>query len=855
MVRRFPETARPVTDDGGEIHLKPRLAQLLQAIGLDIVYERGAGDHLYYRDGVGREIEVLDMVGGYGSLLLGHSHPVLVAEAQRLLACGRPIHAQGSIREFGERLARELSKRAGGGYRVVFANSGAEAVEAAMKHALLETGGRTFVALENAFHGKTLGAVQLTADEEYRGSFALSGLSVVRVRRNDLGSLDAAFTGAKGLAGFVFEPVQGEGGVWPLDSSFLRRAAELCAARRIPLIADECQTGMGRTGTFLASEALGVRPDYVILSKTLGGGLAKLAALLVGKQRYRDSFDLTHSSTFADDDFSCALGLKTLELIDQSVLERCREKGKLFLARLHRLHVQYPDVIAEVRGRGLLIGLEFRPLTQSPSSLVRFLSSQDLLVLVVAGYLLHAHRIRVAPALSRRSTLRLEPSALVSEDAIEQVCSALEDVCLRLQTHDVEALTCMLSDVPTQGLRFGPTLFASVPARARRPRAPLFPGRLDGRPFVLNEKRFRQHERCPPPVRVGWLCHFIDDGDFTALEPLLANLPVDRRAACLDRFAAFARPVVLNPVDIRSRLGNTARLYPILLPVTSRWMKHWIDTRQLAIPQELVQQGLDVARSLGCGTVSLGQYTSIVTLNGRSLAAGDIGITTGNSYTVALAIQALERANRERGADPADFVLGVAGALGNVGRTCAQMLAPHYRRVLLAGSNKPGSRQRLQELARRIPGAEAATDLAVLASADVVVAAMNAVDAPLGPEHFAPGALVCDLSVPASTWPDLGALRPDLLIIKGGTVRLPFAEDLEIPGFPLPPGHTFGCMAEGLLLGWEGLNDTSFTGSVRPGQVRRIEAMAHRHGFELSDYKRRCVFGSQENEVLHGRLG
>src|SRR5258708_2836595 len=138
MDRRFSATARAAArDNDGEIHLKPRLARLLQAIGLDIVYERGAGDHLYYRDELGLEVEVLDLVGGYGSLLLGHSHPVLVTEAQRLLAEGRPMHAQGSVREYGERLARELSRRAGGGFRVVFANSGAEAVEAAMKHALL----------------------------------------------------------------------------------------------------------------------------------------------------------------------------------------------------------------------------------------------------------------------------------------------------------------------------------------------------------------------------------------------------------------------------------------------------------------------------------------------------------------------------------------------------------------------------------------------------------------------------------------------------------------------------------------------------------------------------------------------
>ena len=114
---------------------------------------------------------MLDLVGGYGSLLFGHHHPVLVREAQRLLAEGRPIHSQGSRHALAGRLARELSTRAGGDYRVVFGNSGAEAVEAAMKHAMLETGSRTFIALARGFHGKTMGAVQLTASQDYREPF------------------------------------------------------------------------------------------------------------------------------------------------------------------------------------------------------------------------------------------------------------------------------------------------------------------------------------------------------------------------------------------------------------------------------------------------------------------------------------------------------------------------------------------------------------------------------------------------------------------------------------------------------------------------------------------------------------
>jgi acetylornithine/succinyldiaminopimelate/putrescine aminotransferase len=119
----------------------------------------------------------------------------------------------------------------------------------------------------------------------------------------------------------------------------------------VPLIADECQTGLGRTGAFLAVEALGVRPDYIILSKALGGGLAKISALLVDRARYRDEFDLKHTSTYAEDDFSCAIALKTLDLIDDAVLETCRAKGGRLLEGLRELAKRFPGVIAGCRAR------------------------------------------------------------------------------------------------------------------------------------------------------------------------------------------------------------------------------------------------------------------------------------------------------------------------------------------------------------------------------------------------------------------------------------------------------------------------------------------------------------------------
>ena len=795
---------------------RPGLFALLRAFRLDVAYERGDGCHLYYRDDRDRTVEVLDLVGGYGSLLVGHSHPELVAEARRLLAAQVPMHAQGSVSEAGQRLADELARRARGDFSLVLANSGAEAVEAALKHAMLETGGRTVVALEGAFHGKTLGAVQLTANPTFREPFRLDGLVVRRVRPNDIDHLRAGVTDARDLMGCIFEPVQGEGGVRPLDAAFVRQMAALCRERGVPLIADECQTGVGRTGTFLASEWLGVEPDYVILSKGLGGGLAKIAAVLIRRSRYREAFDLLHTSTYAADEVSTSLALRALDLVDDALMEQCRDAGELLQGGLRALAHQYPDVIADVRGRGLLIGVEFRPLPQSASVFLRCLSAQSTLLFVLAGYLLHRHRIRVAPTLSDPFTLRLEPSALIGHDTVDVILDALENVCRRLRHADSPALIeCLVDHQPA----------------LRAARMPLL---FDGAPVAYDSARFRLRQGRVPDARVAWLFHLVTAEDIVAIDPAFARVAPDEREVYLDALADQAAPVVMSAVDIRSRTGEAVRVYPILLPVTSCWMKHAIDRRAFRRPRSLIARGLDTARRLGCAVVSLGQYTSIVTRSGAALRARGAPVTTGNSYAVALTAEALERARGDAGADPGR-VLAVVGALGNVGSGVARLLGPGYRRTILLGSDRPGTRARLEGMARRIGNGEVATDPAALRDADTVVSAVSATTPVLGPEHFAPGAVVCDVSVPASVRPGTGRARADLRLLRGGIARLPNGEDLEIAGFHLAPGQVYACLAEGMLLGLDGARDATLTGPITAERVHRMAALAHRHGFQLAE--------------------
>ncbi|MFN0199659.1 MAG: aminotransferase class III-fold pyridoxal phosphate-dependent enzyme [Planctomycetaceae bacterium] len=795
---------------------KPGLQRWLELLGIDVAYHRAQGDFVYTRDAAGSEIEVLDLVGGYGTLLLGHAHPALLTHARGLLSDGFLNHAQGSNSPTAARLADELSRRARGDYVAVFANSGTEAVEAAMKHAMLQTGSRTFLALEGGFHGKTLGAVQLTANRTYREPFAVEGIDVVRVRPNDISHLESSVAHAERIAGFLFEPVQGEGGVRPLTSEFLSRAVELASGKNFPLIADECQTGLGRTGEFLACHARGIQPDYVILSKALGGGLAKISALLIDRRQYIADFDLLHSSTFAGDEFSLALAMKTLELLDEATIDGCRRQGAKLKSRLCDVQQRHPTIIADVRGEGLMLGVEFQRQSDSKCFTQRYLAEREFLGPIIASYLLNAHRIRIAPTLSDPLTLRIQPSAFVADAVLERIIAALDDVCDRLARYDIAGLTRFMSTSPMSDAAL-PTVLTT-----KSPIIYLKPARDESRSVSKSERR------------AAWLFHLVDGADLPHLDPELSGLTSAARERLLETFAPLAEPIALPSTAIRSRTGTIVRLQPIVLPVTSSWMKRSLHEKQHPA-RGLVQRGVDVAAALGCEVVSLGQFTSIVTRGGRTLTATNIAITTGNSFTTALVMQAIRQSMSERDVLPATLTLAILGATGNIGRLCAEMLGHEFGSVILVGSWSASSCSQLREIAGGIPDAIPSHSLADVGQADVVLCATNSVHPLLGPEHFAPGAIVCDVSIPSIIKPETAKHRPDLTLIDGAVVRLPGDEDLQIPGLPLARGLTYGCMAEGLLLALEGIRDTSFTGTLCRENIPLIAQWGTRHGFELAD--------------------
>jgi acetylornithine/succinyldiaminopimelate/putrescine aminotransferase/predicted amino acid dehydrogenase len=788
---------------------RPGLARLLSAIGLDVVYERGQGDTLWLRR-EGRLVPILDLVGGYGANLFGHHHPDLVAVARRCFDEQVPFQAQASVRPGAARLAEALGRRVGDCV-VILTNSGTETIEAALKHAILERRRSTFWAVRGAFHGKTLGSIQLTWS--YRGPYEGLGPRVRFLDPHDPRDWADAARDIADVAAIVLEPVAGEGGIRPLPAPFVEWVRTTCAAAGVPLIADEVQSGMGRTGAFLASERLGLEPDYVCLAKSLGGGIAKIGALLIRRRRFVEEFSVKHTSTFAEDEYGCAIALEALRVLDRDdVLARCRARGEFLIDALRRVQARFPDQVKEVRGLGLMVGFELFDRADAKSYTLRLLSRQDCLGYVAAAYLLHAHDIRVAPSLGDPCTLRLEPSAYVSEEALSRFVRAAEDLCAVLRAENVARLI---------GHTVGSTPSATTDYSAGR------------RPDVQEEPR--------TPRRVAFIGHLLLDEHMMLVDPSYQAFGKERLEQYLDRAAKIVDPIVFDRLNVRSTTGDDVHLSFIGLVIPSRHFTHAMRERESLWLTEKIEMAVRIAREAGCGVVGFGGYTSIVTGSCRRVRTNGIALTTGNSLTVGMGVEALRTAAREQGIELRSSRLAILGATGNIASTYAALMAPEVREIVLV-VRKLGS-SRLHALLAGLRAAAPATrvrvvdDLAALADCSLIVAASSTPEPLIFPEHIGPGPVaICDISLPSNVADAVRLECPNVLVVQGGVVRLPRDDHFSIAGIPLAPGHVYACMAETLLMGLEGSTQGSI-GPVTVDGVRRAVAMADKHGFALADIR------------------
>jgi ornithine--oxo-acid transaminase len=353
---------QPVRADAYTDHVNPQWVKLLSLLEMNVTYERCAGSELFTNDGR----RITDFLSGYCVHNVGHNHPAVVSALIEELERYGPVMLQSNVPELAGELAARLCKLAGGGLeKVFFASSGSEGVETAIKFARAHTGRVGLLSCDRAFHGLTCGALSLMNGEYWRKDFGplLPDTSILPF--GDLVALEKELA-TKRHAAFFVEPIQAEGGIRVPEAHYLSEAQTLCRRYGTLLVADEVQTGMFRTGPFLASHHFGITPDIVILAKALSGGLVPVSAVLMTDAIHRSVFSsfkrsIVHASTFSENSLSMRAGLATLDVLeDERLGARSTTVGTALQQRLAEALSGY-EMVKEVRGRGLLLGIEFVP--------------------------------------------------------------------------------------------------------------------------------------------------------------------------------------------------------------------------------------------------------------------------------------------------------------------------------------------------------------------------------------------------------------------------------------------------------------------------------------------------------------
>lgn len=373
------------------------------------------GEGVYLLDPVGNKY--LDLMSNYGVNLFGYGHEKITAALSNQLEKLTTLH--GSFNnDVRAEAAKALVKRCGRGLKqVYFSNSGSEAIEAALKFAVLTTGKKKFVVATHGYHGKTLGALSATSGTRYKAAFAPLLWDFTAVEFGQLEALEKVLSSE--ISAVILEPVQGEGGIYPPPAGYLNQVSQLCRERGVLLIIDEIQTGCGRTGQFLASQEEVESYDIVCLGKGLAGGIP-VGATLVSAQVAAKIPKHIHTSTFGGNPLAAAGILTTLDLLDEELLARVRELGAYFPHQLAGLVGEHPEQMVAVRGVGLMIGLEVGQVGETAANKAGKINRDQLLKA------LQDHRILAIPA--GENVVRFLPPLIIEKSQLDQVVSTLKKI-------------------------------------------------------------------------------------------------------------------------------------------------------------------------------------------------------------------------------------------------------------------------------------------------------------------------------------------------------------------------------------------------------------------------------------------
>ncbi len=391
-----------------EKYINPAQAKLFRFMGLGSVEGHAEGWTITDTNGQ----EFIDCLGGYGMFALGHRNPKVVAAVEEALhtmpMCGKVLFNR-QMADLAELIA-EITP--GDLQYTFFVNSGTEAVEGCLKMARLVTKRKKFVSTEGAFHGKTFGSLTATGRDMYRDPFKPLLDGFVHVPYGDVAALEEAIDDE--TAAFIVEPIQGEGGIIVPPEGYLKAARELCDKHGALLIADEVQTGLGRTGKWFGVDYEGVTPDLMALAKALGGGIVPIGAIVGNPRAWAGLIEapFLHTSTFGGNQLACAAGIAAIKTMkEDNILEHGAMAGAHFKAGLEAIAKDYPSVITEVRGRGMMLGLE----------LSKEGAGGMLMSLMIMKHIL------IAYTLNNPKVIRIEPPLIMPLEVIDKVLVELRD--------------------------------------------------------------------------------------------------------------------------------------------------------------------------------------------------------------------------------------------------------------------------------------------------------------------------------------------------------------------------------------------------------------------------------------------
>ncbi|MGE6783214.1 aspartate aminotransferase family protein [Ensifer adhaerens] len=421
-------------------HLNPGQLHFMKLLGFHKVKIESA-EGMFYTDQNGRKI--LDFFGGFGSLAFGHNHPRILEARQKFQEEKRHEIAIAFMSQYAAALAKNIAACSPGDLDMVFlGSSGSEAMEAAVKLAERAAGPKRpkVVYAENSFHGKTKGVLAITDGQLYRADFKLTD-NTLRVPFADIDAVENAFKSDPEIGVIVLETIQGGGGIIQAPAEYWQKLRALCDKYGVLWVADEVQCGYGRSGRFYAFEHYGVVPDVTALAKSLGAGKAAVGAMIARREVYMRAYGTSKTAmihamaTFGGMGEACVTAIEGINVLyDEHLIDRAADSGSYLLDRLQALKAKYPKIIKDVRGQGLMVGLEFQDFSQTLPMVLRPVVSMldDKLKGSLSGFigalLLRDYDVLVAFTEYNRNVIRLEPPLICERAHVDQFISALDEL-------------------------------------------------------------------------------------------------------------------------------------------------------------------------------------------------------------------------------------------------------------------------------------------------------------------------------------------------------------------------------------------------------------------------------------------